>query len=89
MKGSYKSKEQETALKILKCFARRKKVIKLFDDYHSIVSDAKCKPVHGERLQIITPKQILQRFPIALAHIKLTKQNTSNHTFFVLNKRNN
>ena len=56
MEGSYKSKEQETALKILKCFTRRKKVIKLFDDYHSIVSDAKCKSVHGQGLQILTPK---------------------------------
>ena len=29
-----------------------------------------CKTKHGEGLKILTPKQILQRLPIALAQVK-------------------
>ena len=31
---------------------------------------AKYKSIHGEGLKILTPKQMLQRLPIALAQIK-------------------
>ena len=41
--------------------------IKLHDDYSSIVSQAKYKSIHAERLKILNPKQMLQRFSIALA----------------------
>ena len=47
------------------------------------------------RLKILTPKQMLQRSPIAIAQVKasntsekLTKRNQTNHTFFASSKRN-
>ena len=46
------------------------KVIKLFDDYSRIVSEAKYKSKYGEGLKILTPKQMLQRLPIVLAQVK-------------------
>ena len=67
-------------------------VIKLFSEYSSIVSEAKLKPKYGKGLKILTPKQMLQRLPIALAQVK--SGNTSevkhqtDHIFFVLSKRN-
>ena len=45
-------------------------VIKLFNNYSSIVSEAKYKSIHEEGLKILTPKQMLQWLPIALAHVK-------------------
>ena len=45
-------------------------VIKLFNDYSSIVSEDKHKAKYGERLKILTPKQMLQRLPIALVQLK-------------------
>ena len=35
-----------------------------------MVSEAKYKSIHTERLKIPTPKQIIQRLPIALAQVK-------------------
>ena len=52
MKLLYESKEATT---------------ELFNEYSSIASEAKYKAKHGEGLKILTPKQILQRLPIALA----------------------
>ena len=50
---------------------------------------------HEEELKILTPKQMLQRLPIALAQVKVRNrsQNLLNkirqtHIFFVLNKTN-
>ena len=34
------------------------------------MSEAKCKTKYGEGLKILTPKQMLQRLPIALAQVK-------------------
>ena len=42
----------------------------LFDDYSRIVSEAKYKSKYGEGLKILTPKQMLQRLPIALAQVR-------------------
>ena len=41
-----------------------------FNDYSSIISEAKDRTKHGEGLKILTPKQMLQRLPIALAQVK-------------------
>ena len=41
-----------------------------YNDYSRIVSDAKYKPIRGERIKILTPKQMLQRLPIALEQAK-------------------
>ena len=42
----------------------------MFDDYSRIASEAKYKSKYGESLKILTPKQMLQRLPIALAQVK-------------------
>ena len=46
------------------------KVISLFDDYTTIVSKAKNQAKHGKGLKMLTPKQMLQNFPIGLAKLK-------------------
>ena len=50
-------------------YKARNEAIKLFDDYSSMVSEAKTK-TKGKRLKILIPKQMLQRLPIALAQLK-------------------
>ena len=46
------------------------KVIKLFNDCSKMPSMTKYRSTHGEGLKILTPKQMLQRIPIALAQVK-------------------
>ena len=48
----------------------REAVIKLFHDYSSIVSETKCKSIHGEGLKILTPEEIFLRLPTAFARVK-------------------
>ena len=48
----------------------RNEAIKIYDDYSSMVSEAKAKATKGTGLKILTPKQMLQRLPIALAQVK-------------------
>ena len=48
----------------------RNNVIKFFDDYSSTVSNVKHEVTKRAGLKILTPKQILQRLPIALAQAK-------------------
>ena len=56
---------------ILKRFIKEKnEAIKLHDDYSLIMSEAKIKAAEGSGLNILTPKQMLQRLPIALAQVK-------------------
>ena len=45
-------------------------VTKLFNNYLSIVSEGKHKPIYGKELKVLTPKQLLQRLPIAFAQLK-------------------
>ena len=48
----------------------RNDVIKFYDDYSLMASESKNKAKNktsGKRLRILTPKQFLQRLPIALA----------------------
>ena len=42
----------------------------MLDDYSRIVSEAKYRPKDEEDLKILTPKQMLQKLPIAFAQIK-------------------
>ena len=75
-------------------YKSREAVIELFNDYSSIISEAKYKTIHGKgnpsmlarvpcvakvsnrkvsdhsNLKILSPKQMLQRLPIALAQVK-------------------
>ena len=53
---------------------RGKKIIDLFNNYSRIRSEAVYKPKQDETeeegLKILTPKQMIQRLPIALAQVK-------------------
>ena len=70
-KGAKKSKEQKNTLyNIEMLYKARNEAIKFYDDYSLIMSEAKIKAVKGEGLKILTPKQMLQRLPIALAQVK-------------------
>ena len=51
-------------------YKARNNLIKFCDDYSSMVSEAKLKATKGTGLKILTPKQMLQRLPIALAQVK-------------------
>ena len=55
----------------LKCVKKtRNKAIKFYDDCSSMMLEAKLKATKGTGLKILTPKQMLQRLPIALAQLK-------------------
>ena len=72
-KGNNKRKSQEqkdTLYNIEILYKARNEAIKFYDGYSLIMSEAKTKAVKGEGLKILTPKQMLQRLPIALAQVK-------------------
>ena len=51
-------------------YKARREAIKFYEDYSSMMSEAKYRPTKGTGLKILTPKQMLQRLPIALAQVK-------------------
>ena len=54
-------------------YKARNEAIKFFNDYSSIVSEAKNEAKNkasGKGLKILTPKQMFKRLPIALAEVK-------------------
>ena len=54
-------------------YKARNEAIKFYDDYSLMASEAKNKAKNktsGKGLKILTPKQLLQRLPIALAQVK-------------------
>ena len=51
-------------------YKARNKAIKFYDDYSSMMSEAKYKATKRTGLKILKLKQMLQRLPIALAQIK-------------------
>ena len=52
-------------------YKARNETISFFDDYSSIVSEAKGNAKkEGKGRKILTPKQLRQRLPIALAQVK-------------------
>ena len=72
-KGNKKSKEQKNTLyNIEMLYNARKEAINFFDDYSLMMSKAKTKAraTKETRLKILTPKQMLQRLPIAVAQVK-------------------
>ena len=93
--GNNKShKELSETENIKKFYKLREKVIKFYDEYFRMVHKAPYDSEHGKGLKMLTPKQMLQRSPIALAHVKagkiaeiLKKWNQINHIFFVSRKR--
>ena len=59
-------------------YKERNEAIKFSDEYSSIVSEAKNKVRNeGKGLKILTPKQMLQRLPIALAQVKARNNSES------------
>ena len=67
----YKSTEQlNTRENIKNLYESREKVVQLFNNYTKNMSKNIFKSKQGTRLKILTPKQMLQRLPIALAQIK-------------------
>ena len=48
----------------------RNEAIKFYDDYSLMISEAKTKATKGTGIKILTPKQMLQRLPIALAEVQ-------------------
>ena len=55
-------------------YKAKNETIKFHDGYSSIMSEAKIKATKGAGLKILTPKQMLQRLPIALAQVKAGKK---------------
>ena len=54
-------------------YKARNEAIKFYDDYSSMMSEAKYRATKGIGLKIFTPKQMLQRLPIALAQVKVSE----------------
>ena len=51
-------------------YKARNVAVKFYDDYSLMISEAKTKATKGTGLKILTPKQMLQRLPIAFAQVK-------------------
>ena len=51
-------------------YKARINVTKSYDDYSSMILEAKNEATKGKLLKILTPKQMLQRLPIALVQVK-------------------
>ena len=71
----HKSDKQLYTIKNVKnLYDSRQKIIDLFNNYSKIRSEAlynsKQNKTEGKELKILTPKQMLQRLPIALAQVK-------------------
>ena len=62
--------QKNTLYKVNTLYKARNEAIKFYDDYSSMMSDAKYRATKGAGLKILTPKQMLQRLPIALPQLK-------------------
>ena len=68
-------KNKKTLYNIEMLYKARNEAIKFYYDYSLMMSEAKTKSkqnniTKGTGLKILTPKQMLQRLPIALAQVK-------------------
>ena len=72
--GNKTIEQRETISNLEKFYKSREEVINFFRDYIEMLSDAnynaKQNETKGTGLKILTPKQMLQRLPIALAQVK-------------------
>ena len=72
--GKKTLKQKEVINNLEKFYNSREEVINFFRDYIEMLSDAnydaKQNETKGKGLKILTPKQMLQRLPIALAQVK-------------------
>ena len=97
-RGSNKSQTQLDTIKNAKnLYNSRQKIIDLLNDNSRIRFEAiykAIKKITGTGLKILTPKQVLQRLPIALAQVKagnsseFIKWDQTNCLFLVSIKRN-
>ena len=70
-KGNKSSEQKKTLANINLLFDARNNAIKFIEDYGSMILEAKrLAKQEGTGLKILTPKQMLQRLPIALAQLK-------------------
>ena len=78
-------KQKETINNLEKFYLSRKEITNFFGDFIEILSDAnydaKQNETKGKELKLLTPKQMLQRLPILLAHI-----NAGNNSESLLNE---
>ena len=51
-------------------YKARNEAIKFYGNYSSMMSEAKYRATKGTGVKILTPKQMLQRLPIALTQVK-------------------
>ena len=51
-------------------YKARNEAIKFYDNFSSMMSVAKYRATKGKGLKMMTPKQMLQRLPMALAQVK-------------------
>ena len=58
-------------------YKAKKEAIKFFNEYSSMVSEAKNKATKGTRLKILTLTEMLQILPIALAKVKASNNSES------------
>ena len=95
----FKSEKQQSSLNSIKLlYESQENPIQLFNDYSSIISKDKYKTKYAEVIKISTPKQMVQRLPIALAQVNSgnTSKNLLNEIhnkftipiFFVSSKKN-
>ena len=72
--GKKTAEQREVVDNLNKFYLSREKVINFFKDYAKMILDVGCKANHDETkgtgLKTLTPKQMLQRLPIALAQVK-------------------
>ena len=55
---------------IIMLFNGRNDAVKFVEGYGSMILEAKRKATEVEGIKILTPKQVFQRLPMALAHVK-------------------
>ena len=67
-------KRKKTINSLEKFYKSREEVINFFKDYIDILSDVNYDSKHsetkGKGLKMLTPKQVLQRLPVAFAQVK-------------------
>ena len=84
--GKKTTEQKEVINNLEKFYLSREEVINFFRDYGKMVLDAAYKSkqneTEGKGLKILTPKQMLQRLPIALAQVKASNNSESLLTLY-------
>ena len=62
--------QKNTLYNIEMLYKPRNEAIKFYDDYSSMMSEAKYAATKEKGRKLLTPEQMLQRLPIALAQVK-------------------